>query len=156
MAGFTLDRNRLRQIPVFSEVSDSGLNAIQRYLKLITVPEGELIFSEGQRGDQLYIVLEGAVQIVRQIEGVGEEQLAVCRENSFFGELSMIDARPRSADARVIESARLLVIRKSDLEELMFGDKELEKELLWIFVHHLTTRLRETNEKLRALYQMNL
>ena len=48
------------------------------------------------------------------------------------------------------------MIRKSDLEELMFVDKAFSQEFLWVVARHLAVRLRETNEKLRAVYQMGV
>lgn len=152
----SIDLDRLRNIPLFAELSDESLQTFLRDCVVEEAPAGTLVFSEGQRGDRFFVVLSGGVRIVRQIEGVGEEQLAMCRENAYFGELSMIDNQPRSADARAIEDTHLLVIRKAVLEERMFADDALSREILWCFVRQLATRVRETNEKLRAVYQMGL
>jgi len=65
--------------------------------------------------------------------------------------MSLIDDFPRSADARVHERCRLLVLEKDALEDLLFLQKDLGYEILWNFVKILSARLRETNDKMTFL-----
>ena len=65
--------------------------------------------------------------------------------------MSLIDDFPRSADARAHETCRLFVVRKEDMEDLLFVDRDLAYELLWNFVRTLSSRLRETNDKMTFL-----
>ncbi|MCA9603834.1 MAG: cyclic nucleotide-binding domain-containing protein, partial [Myxococcales bacterium] len=109
---------------------------------------GEFIFREGTTGGELYLILEGKVRISRTVPGMGEEALAVLGPGEAFGEMSLIDDAPRSADAIVHETCRLLVIGKDALEDLMFLQKELAYEMLWNMVRMLSSRLRETNDKM--------
>src|SRR5439155_10444438 len=110
-----------------------------------------LIFKEGEHGDKMYLILSGAVRIGRQLPGAGEEALAVLRAGTHFGEMALIDDFPRSADARAHEDCRLFVIRKEDLADLLFVDRDLAYDLLWSFVRTLAGRLRETNDKMTFL-----
>ena len=112
---------------------------------------GEAIFSEGDKGDKLYMIISGAVRISRLVPGMGEEALAVLRAGNYFGEMSLLDEGPRSAHAFVHERVRVFVIRKEDLEDLLFVDRNLAYELLWIWVRTLAGRLRETNNKMTFL-----
>ena len=96
----------------------------------------------------MYVILSGAVRISRQVPGMGEEALAVLRAGNYFGEMSLIDESPRSADAKAHESCELLVLKKDDLEDLLFVDRDLAYDLLWSFVRTLSGRLRETNDKM--------
>ncbi|HZU84197.1 MAG TPA: cyclic nucleotide-binding domain-containing protein, partial [Polyangiaceae bacterium] len=68
-----------------------------------------------------------------------------------FGEMSLLDESPRSADARVHERCRALVITKESFDDLLFVHKDLAYEVLWNCVRLLSLRLRETNEKLTFL-----
>jgi CRP-like cAMP-binding protein len=86
---------------------------------------------------------------------MGEEALAVLRAGSYFGEMALIDEFPRSADARCHETCRLFVLRKEDLEDLLFVDRDLAYEILWNFVRTLSQRLRETNDKMTFLAVTN-
>ncbi|HJZ86814.1 MAG TPA: cyclic nucleotide-binding domain-containing protein [Polyangia bacterium] len=109
------------------------------------------IFKEGDRGDKFYLILDGAVRISRTVAGMGEEALAILRAGDSFGEMSLIDDAPRSADARVHEPCRLFCIRKEDVEDLLFVDRDLAYELLWNLVRLLSVRLREANDKMTFL-----
>jgi CRP-like cAMP-binding protein len=112
---------------------------------------GSSVFAEGDKGDKLFVILSGAVRISRIIPGMGEEALAILKEGNYFGEMAMLDESPRSAHALVHERCRLFVIRKEDLEDLLFVDRNLAYELLWIWVRTLAARLRESNDKLTFL-----
>jgi len=85
------------------------------------------------------------------VPGIGEEALAILKGGDYFGEMALIDDFPRSADARIHETARLFVISKEQLEQLLFIDRDLAYELLWNFVRTLSNRLRETNDKMTFL-----
>lgn len=116
---------------------------------------GATVFSEGAAGDKMYLILSGAVRISRQVPGMGEEALAVLRAGNYFGEMSLVDDSPRSADAKAHEATELLVLKKEDLEDLLFVDRDLAYDLLWNFVRTLTSRLRDTNDKMTFLAVTN-
>lgn len=112
---------------------------------------GQTIFEEGSEGDRFYLVIEGAVRISRMVPGLGEEALAVLRPGAYFGEMSLIDAAARSATAIAHESTRLFVIARSELEDLLFVDRDLAYDFLWNFLRTLSRRLRATNDKMTFL-----
>lgn len=116
---------------------------------------GEKVFEEGEIGDKFYLILEGAVRISRFVAGMGEEALAVLRPGAYFGEMSLIDDAPRSAAALAHERCRLFVLKRRDLEDLLFVDRDLAYELLWNFVRTLSRRLRATNDKMTFLATSN-
>src|SRR5262245_10438833 len=117
--------------------------------------QGQVIFREGEEGDTLYVLLEGNVRISKRIQGVGEEALAILEPGSCFGEMAIIDNFPRSADARAHSDCALGVIKKSDLEGLLKLDHGLAYEILLRFVKTLSSRLRETNEKIKVFFALS-
>jgi CRP-like cAMP-binding protein len=82
---------------------------------------------------------------------MGEEALAILGPGEAFGEMSLIDEFPRSADAIVHESCRLLEISREALDDLLLIHRDLSYEILWNFVKILSSRLRETNDKMTFL-----
>ncbi len=145
----------LETIPIFSGIAHVHL---QRIAALGTEEEhglGATLFAEGDAGTKLFVVLTGAVRVSRMVPGMGEEALAIFKPGAYFGEMALIDEAPRSAHAIVHERARLFVIAKQDLEDLLFVDRELAYELLWNFVRTLSRRLRETNDKMTFLATSN-
>jgi len=138
----------LSKIGLFSALQPTYLRRIATLGLEEDYAEGALIFKEGAVGDKVYLIISGAVRISRTVPGMGEEALAVLRTGTHFGEMALIDDFPRSADARAHEASRLFVIRKEDLEDLLFVDRDLAYDLLWSFVRTLSGRLRETNDKM--------
>jgi len=116
---------------------------------------GAKIFEEGETGDKFYLILDGAVRISRFVAGLGEEALAVLRPGAYFGEMSLIDDEARSAAALAHETCRLFVIKRRDLEDLLFVDRDLAYDFLWKLVRTLSRRLRATNDKMTFLASTN-
>jgi CRP/FNR family cyclic AMP-dependent transcriptional regulator len=138
----------LSKIGLFSALQPTYLRRIATLGLEEDYAQDALIFKEGAVGDKVYLIISGAVRISRTVPGMGEEALAVLRAGNHFGEMALIDDFPRSADARAHEPSRLFVIRKEDLEDLLFVDRDLAYDLLWSFVRTLSGRLRETNDKM--------
>ncbi len=106
-------------------------------------PQGKLIFAEGGVGAEAYRVISGRVEISIQDEGQ-KLVLATLGENEIFGEMAMIENRPRSASARVLESTEVEVIEREDFQNILSqGGEQLMPYLTTIF-----DRLRVTNDRL--------
>jgi CRP-like cAMP-binding protein len=111
--------------------------------------EGSTIFREGEKGDKLYIVLDGRVRISKFIPGVGEEALAVLDRGDFFGEMALIDDKARSADAKAHESdATVLSIDRATLNEILSMDPHASLQFLNLLCRMISRRLREINDKI--------
>lgn len=149
----TADLERqLRKVALFEGLLPVHLRRIASVVHEVRLQRGQAVFRHGDEGDGLYLIVEGAIRISRNVAGIGEEALAVLAPGMYFGEMSIVDDDcPRSADAIAHESARLLMLPKDDLRDLMFVDRELAYELLWRFVRTLSLRLRESNDRLLML-----
>ena len=111
--------------------------------------EGSMIFREGEKGDKLYIVLDGRVRISKFIPGVGEEALTVLDRGDFFGEMALIDDKVRSADAKAHEGgATVLSIDRATLNEILSMDPHASLQFLNLLCRMISRRLREINEKI--------
>jgi len=111
--------------------------------------DGSTIFREGESGDKLYIILDGKVRISKFIPGVGEEALAILLRGDFFGEMALIDDKPRSADARAHEGgATVLSIDRATLNEILGMDPSASLQFLNLLSIMISRRLREINEKI--------
>jgi len=142
---------QLARVPFFEGLTGEALQLIAEVTHEESYGLGARIFNYGDRGDRVYIVAEGKVRISRNVSGMGEEALAVLGPGEVFGEMALLDESVRSADALAHERCKLLVIAKDDFDDLLFLNKDLAYEVLWSSVRMLTSRLRETNEKLTFL-----
>ena len=149
----------MQQVTVKSEdkvdlFKERGLSAAE--MKLLATfsteerfREGSMIFREGEKGDKLFIILDGRVRISKFIPGVGEEALTVLDRADFFGEMALIDDKPRSADAKAHEGgATVLSIDRATLNEILSMDPHASLQFLNLLCRMISRRLREINEKI--------
>src|SRR5258706_9349947 len=152
-------KREMQQVTVKSEdkvdlFKERGLSAAE--MKLLATfsseerfREGSQIFREGEKGDKLYIVLDGRVRISKFIPGVGEEALTVLDRGDFFGEMALIDDQARSADANTHDrGATVLSIDRATLNEILSMDPHASLQFLNLLCRMISRRLREINEKI--------
>jgi CRP/FNR family cyclic AMP-dependent transcriptional regulator len=144
----------LRRCALFESLSAEQVEKVAEIATERHVAEGQPIFREGSTGDEMYVIVAGTVRISKEIPGAGEEALTLLGPGSYFGEMAAIDDAPRSADAVAHTACGLLAIRREDLDRLMFLDKDLAYAVLWAFVRTLSSRLRDTTEKLRSFFTL--
>jgi CRP-like cAMP-binding protein/tetratricopeptide (TPR) repeat protein len=152
-------KREMQQVTVKSEdkvdlFRERGLSAAE--MKLLATfsseerfREGSMMFREGEKGDKLYIVLDGRVRISKFIPGVGEEALTVLDRGDFFGEMALIDEKPRSADAKAHDGdATVLSIDRATLNEILSMDPHASLQFLNLLCRMISRRLREINDKI--------
>lgn len=111
-------------------------------------PAGASLFQEGDEGAEMYIILEGRVMISKYIPGAGEEALAILERGDFFGEMSLIDGEPRSADARAHGGPlTVLALDQATVREVLAMDPHAAVEFLQLLCRLVANRLREIDEK---------
>ena len=108
-----------------------------------TTGAGETLFEEGETGDAMYVVISGSYAVV-----VNGREVASLGKGEHFGELCLIDKRPRSASIQCKEPGRLLTIKRSALQEFCMLEPNLGNVLLWKLVSTLGERLRGANAQL--------
>jgi len=109
-------------------------------------PTGTVLFREGDRGEEMFILQSGKVKISKKIRGV-EKTLATLEKGEFFGEMAILNDKPRSASAETIEDSDMLVIDRKTFETLLRSNVEIAIR----FIKRLADRLRETNDQMEAL-----
>jgi CRP/FNR family transcriptional regulator, cyclic AMP receptor protein len=144
----------LRRCALFESLSAEQVGKVAEIASRREFPEGQFVFREGTAGNEMYVVVNGTVRISKEIPGAGEEALTLLGPGSYFGEMAVIDDAPRSADAVAHTACDLLAIRRDDLDRVMFLDKDLAYGVLWAFVRTLSSRLRDTSEKLRSFFML--
>ncbi|RMH21303.1 MAG: hypothetical protein D6696_06080 [Acidobacteria bacterium] len=112
-------------------------------------PKDTRLFREGDEGKEMYVVLEGQVRISKFIPGGGEEALAILDRGDFFGEMSLIDGQPRSADAIAHDGpATVVAFDQRTLEEVLTVDPSTALPFMRLLCRLIAGRLREVDEKL--------
>jgi CRP-like cAMP-binding protein len=106
---------------------------------------GEAVIREGDKGDELFIVLAGKVKVLR-----GGAVLTTLGSGEHFGEMSLIRSVPRSATVTADGPCELIAIRRADFFEILRKEHELAVKLLWQFLGVLADRLDQTSKDLRT------
>src|SRR3712207_985236 len=92
---------------LFEGIRAELLEEVAHELRVVRLNEGDVIFREGDPGDSLYLVGRGSVQISKRGRGGAQETLAFIQSGNFFGEMALLDGKPRSAMATAAESTVL-------------------------------------------------
>lgn len=122
----------------------SGGDLFARFGKLCEV--GDVLFREGETGDTMFVLQSGEVQITKHGRD-GHKTLAVLGPGEFFGEMAILNAKPRNATATVTERARVLVIDARTFEQMVVSNAEIAVRL----IKKLARRLDSANALIDVL-----
>jgi CRP/FNR family transcriptional regulator, cyclic AMP receptor protein len=139
--------SNIRSVNLFAAMKDEQIEAISKITMLKTYPKNYVIFQEGERGDALFIIVKGKVKVLLYGEDGREYILDMIGPDGFFGELSLIDELPRSANVMTVEESELLMIRRSDFIRLLMENPAMTISILKI----LSRRLRAADERIKGL-----
>src|SRR6195256_3825897 len=133
----------LKAMQMFRYLSYKELVRISNISGMIELDTDQVIFSTGQPGDAMYVVLSGPVRLVK-----GDTAVAELTRGHHFGEMALIDRSVRSLTARATEGTRLVVIHRKDFYDIIKREPALATKMLWSFVQVLGARLRKTTNDL--------
>jgi CRP-like cAMP-binding protein len=142
----------LRSVPLFASLDDDAARDLRNLLSDKTVPQNTRLFRQGDKGDAMYLIESGRVRISIRDDDDAEVILAELAQGDFFGEMSIIDGRQRSADAKVIEDAQLAILSRDSFLSFVRNNPDVALEML----SALTDRLRRTDELLRSRVSRNV
>ena len=143
-----LKREVLGRMPLFARLSDRELLRVMQAVEVRSYDDQAVVIREGDKGDELFIVLSGKVSVSR-----GGETLTRLGAGEHFGEMALIRAVPRSASVTSDGGAELIVIRRTDFFELLRSEHEIAVKMLWQFLGVLADRLDQTSSELRHAKQ---
>jgi CRP-like cAMP-binding protein len=119
-------------------------------------PRSRRLFSEDQEASDLYLVMDGAVELVIKVEDTIEIPIAIVRpDNGCLGVSALIEPYRYTLSARCLDDSKLLAIPKTHLDELMNADSEMRCVMMTNLATKLLNRLKETRQEVK-LHFMNL
>jgi CRP-like cAMP-binding protein len=142
----------LATVPLFSGLDRSELEKFAEVTREKSYPRGSVILFEDDPGDSLFVVREGRVKVVLIGEDGREVILGVLGVGEYFGELSLIDDRPRSAHVIAMEDSNLLVLRREDFRKRV----ESSPSVAWGLLTELSRRLRRADDKIGGLVLLDV
>jgi len=142
----------LATVPLFNGLDRSELEKFAEVTREKSYPKGSVILFEDDPGDSLFVVREGRVKVVLIGEDGREVILGVLGVGEYFGELSLIDDRPRSAHVIAMEDSNLLVLRREDFRNRV----ESSPRVAWSLLTELSRRLRRADDKIGGLVLLDV
>lgn len=145
-----LSGSDLKNFPLFEGVSADTLDHVATVAELREVKAGEFIIHEGEEGREIFLVLQGELEIISG--GTKREptshyhRLRVLKSGHSIGEMALIDSQPRSASVRATCPSTLLVLSLTNLKQLKTKFSDAYDTLLQNVGKELNLRLRHTNE----------
>tara|TARA_Y100000588_G_scaffold147876_2_gene161778 strand:+ start:4286 stop:4963 length:678 start_codon:yes stop_codon:yes gene_type:complete len=137
----------LKRVPLFEELSDGELDALSQVALLRTFPKDRVVIMAEEEGDSLFVIHDGQVKVSIVSEDGREVILSILGEGNFFGEMSLLDGHPRSANVTTTQETELLMVRRADF--LRFIQKSPKTAIKLLSV--LASRLRVTDRKIEGL-----
>lgn len=116
-------------------------NPFAKFLSRFT--KGQFVFREGEEGDEMYIIQSGKVSICKSIRNK-KTTLTVLEKGDFFGEMSILERLPRTADAEVVEDADLITINSQTFGEMIRSNPEIAVRML----RKYSMRMRDLSEQM--------
>ncbi len=141
----------LRGAPLFSGLESAQLLELLPHLSLVKMGPDTTLFTEGDQGDALYVVLTGRVSIRRDLKSGAFHELAELGDGAVFGEMAILDGSERMAGAVAVAETIVAVLPRSTFERLAAEHAPLVQPLLRSMSTTLCSRLRELTQVLQGM-----
>jgi CRP/FNR family cyclic AMP-dependent transcriptional regulator len=144
----------LVKIPIFEKLTETDSEVLLRLWKPVHLKEGQVLFRKGERGDSMFLVEGGSLEITVPVEPPQKEsemRVSVLGIGEFVGELSLVDGLPRTATARALEETQLHEMKRDDFLAFLMQRPAVAISM----VSEIGKRVRATNELVTSLASKN-
>ena len=139
--------DHLRNVPIFSDLSESDLEKISNKMVSRSYDKGQMILLEESHGETFFVIKSGIVKVTRLSDDGREVILAILGESDFFGEMSLLDGEGRSANIVANENAIVLTLSRNDFLSCLESYPKIAIALL----EELAIRLRKSDKHIASL-----
>ena len=120
----------LRDVSFFANLGVTQLDLIMRFVRLYEVKSGEFVFQQGDPGDALFVVQHGLLSVyTRAFFLAPKKSLGLLRPGAVFGEMALLDRKPRSATVRALVSSRVFALLASDFDDVVETNLSFAKHI---------------------------
>lgn len=144
----------LRKVEIFAGLADEELMMVAELCHAMRAPASKTIFSEGDEGSEIYIILDGCVRVmINTRRPDGEVTLSTINSlysGQCFGEMTLLSSAPRSATISAAEPTTLLVMNEADFRALSDTHPRIGYCVVRNLAHDLAYKLRASNLLLRG------
>jgi len=139
---------------LFKGLSESQLLRLSEIAKEEQLKKGDFLMHEGQMAEALFVLKEGAVELLTTVNDDFELPIAILRNpGDFTGTSSLVPPYEYSLSSRCSEDAKILIIKQSNLKDLMVEDHELGCIIMKNLAQHFLERLKETRQEVKIHFK---
>ena len=138
----------LRDVRLFTAFAETDLAALGQRLRERTLRKNQVLFREGDPGDEMFLICHGTVLVSKVVKGKVEQLLNRVGPGEFFGEMSLLDGSPRSATIQAETDTMLLVLDRKSLNQLIEVSPHAAAAFFYAMVHVFIERLRKSDVRL--------
>lgn len=144
-------RVELAEGSLFSEMPKVMVNVLHQYMTPVSLKSGDYLFRISDAGDELYVVVEGDIDVLLPYSEYHYKRLSKCGPGAFLGEIAFLQQGTRTADAKAVVNTELLKLDREAFMQLRAQHPGVAIELMSRLAKELARRLRRTNDELQRL-----
>lgn len=135
-------------IPILARLNDKELRTIEKYMNLVDVTPGEIVFEEGDSGDYVCFVVDGTLDVIKK-SATGENiVISALSKGCSIGEMAVIDELPRSATVKARTKSTLITLSQENFNYLLAEHSSIGVKILKGIARLLSMNLRKTSSRL--------
>ena len=140
--------NSLKALSFFSGLSEEQLGIVSTHIKIHELEAEKTLFEEGDRGDSVYFIIDGTLEVLMESDWGEKVKLADLTRGGSVGEMSVIDDLPRSASIASVTAATVLSLDKEHFDQIIEDHPSIGVIMLKGLARFLSKHVRESNESL--------
>jgi CRP-like cAMP-binding protein len=130
-----INENLRERVPIFKSLSaETSFDIFKALTRMVFLP-GDKLISEGQSGDEMFIIIKGVVKVVMR-----NIQIAVLNEGDFMGENAMLNSEPRNATCIAMEYCDILTLKRADFQDAVKTHPEVRETMMLLIDQELRVR----------------
>ena len=139
---------------LFKGLSESQLLSLSEITKQEQMKKGDFLMHEGTKAEALFVLKEGAAELLTTVNDDFELPIAILRNpGDFTGTSSLVPPYEYSLSSRCSEEGKILIIKQTDLKELMIEDHLLGCTIMKNLAQHFLERLKETRQEVKIHFK---
>ncbi len=144
----------LKRLNLFSDLEANALLKLSSFFKEKIFKSGDIVFEEDSIGNSMMVITSGEVRVSQKSDPDNEEALVVLKKGDLFGEMGLLEDLPRSATVIAHSNVVILEIKRDDFLEFLNNESEAGVKILIKLSKILSSRLRETDTKLKTFISL--
>ena len=137
----------------FTEFSQEDISNLAGYMEVYRAQPGEIIIREGDEGDFMILIVDGEIDILKKNFRAEQQHMTSAGPGMTLGEMSMIDGEPRFASCMATQPTLFAVLTRDNMAKIILDHPDLGSKILVKMVTMLSSRLRQTSERMLRLME---